>query len=84
MISPRRSHARPTRESKPAQAFLAVGPQTLAAPIREAAAAKPALGRDHQPLGIGMQRLCDELLGAAVGVRGVDQVDSGSETLAEL
>ena len=68
-------------ELQPPQAALAGRAQVLrprvAAPLARAVAQETALGRDHEVVGVGVQRLRDQVLAhlGAVGVRGVDQVD---------
>lgn len=63
-----------------AQAQFGLLPQVLGtaerAPVTRARTGQPALGGDHQVLGVRMQRLADELLAdeRAVGIRGVDEV----------
>jgi hypothetical protein len=70
-------------EAEPAQAVLAVGSQALRTPVGMAPASEAALGGDHQPFGIRVQRLGDEVLRAAVGMRSVDQVDPEPHRLAQ-
>ena len=70
-------------EPQAPQAVLAVGAQLLRAAIGMPAAAEPALGRDHQPRGVGMQRVGDQILRAAVRPRRVDQVDPEPHRLAQ-
>ena len=67
-------------ESQPLQALVAHGAQVLRSTVRSppvrAVAQEPALGRDHDVVGVGVQRLGDELLAhrGTVRVGGVDEV----------
>jgi hypothetical protein len=69
-------------DPQPPQRALAGLAQVLGPPFRlplaGAGAQEAALGRDHQALGVGVQRLGQQLLAdrGAVGVGGVDQVDA--------
>ena len=68
-------------EAQAAQARLAGLAQVLGPPVAAASARRPgadetALGRDHEPVRVGVERLGDQELAhlRAVGVGGVDQV----------
>src|SRR6202140_4561374 len=69
-------------QAQPAQAAFASGSQvcrlSIFNPLVGTWAVKAALGGDHQPRGIGVQRLSYDFFTHAgtIGVRGVDEIDS--------
>src|SRR5439155_16239124 len=76
-------------ELKPAQAAVARRAEVLRSPIGlplvGPGALEAGLGRDHEPLRVGVERFGNEPLAhlGAVGVRGIDQVDTELEGAAQ-
>ncbi len=72
-----------------AQAHLALLAQVLGSsdghPDARSAAGQSGLGRDHEPVGVGVERLVDEILAdlGPVRVGGVDQVDTEVDRTSE-